>query len=120
MIQHVLQIWGHRHANSVSIYCTPPAGAGAAAVQPLASLRFPHFDIVGVRLSGRESRFSEGVPTELGHVVNEISAAIEDDDEAAGSRRLILGQSSGAIFSSHVANALPSISGLILVSPPTF
>ena len=122
MSRRVLHRWGRLEQVCLTVYCIPHAGAGAAAIEPLAQEARADEDLVGVRLSGRENRFSEGQPRDLESVVTEITEAVRDDATSGGNGnipRVILGQCSGAIVAAHVAKRLgPLVSGLVVVSPP--
>jgi medium-chain acyl-[acyl-carrier-protein] hydrolase len=100
--------WREPAANtSVSLYCVPHAGAGAGSLSRFATEMPPEWDLVGVRLPGREIRLAEQPLADLAGVVAEVSAAVEADSlRPPGARVVLLGQCSGCVVAFEVARRL--------------
>lgn len=122
----MLSPWFHRLTRAENpqarIYAFPHAGAGAAAIKPLASVAPPSLDVVGIRLPGRETRIMEEGPADLSDIVSALKTAFLQESATTDVPFALMGQCSGAALAFEVAAALqedaPFLSGVIICSRP--
>lgn len=98
-----LAVVGDPPSGAASLFCFPHGGGTAAAFHPFRRLLAPAFDIVGIELPGRGSRFREPLAIELDAIVDAAASAIEG--RARGSF-FIYGHSIGTLLAFETTRAL--------------
>lgn len=79
------------------LVCLPHAGASPAAFRPWAELMPPEFELLPVRLAGRDARVDESLATRVEQIVEPLALAIEPLLESTNV--VIFGHSLGALLS---------------------
>jgi len=81
----------------VRLVCLPHAGASPSAFRSWADLAPPEFEVLPVRLAGREARVDEPLATRVEEIVDPLATALEPLLES--STVVIFGHSLGALLS---------------------
>jgi surfactin synthase thioesterase subunit len=94
--------------SAVAVLCFPPAGAGASFFHHWRS-HGRDLTLLPVELPGRERRFAEPVPGDVGALVAELAPTLRR--EVAAARHVaVFGHSFGAILAYETARALRALS----------
>jgi len=104
-----LVCWNKSSSHDHALVCIPWAGAGAAPYRAWPRVLGDHTRVYGVRLGGRETRFSEPPPGSIAAAVAELAAAIA---ELPVARVHLHGHCSGAIIAFEVARVLRRTAGI--------
>ncbi|MCL6443032.1 MAG: hypothetical protein K6T83_06190 [Alicyclobacillus sp.] len=106
----------------IRLYCIPHAGAGTSAIKALTTAAPEWFDVVAVRLPGRETRFLEELPESIEQVAEELAAEIKQEAAESDVPFLLMGQCSGAVIAyetvAKLGSDLPQLQGLVVCSRP--
>ncbi|GAA1383012.1 thioesterase II family protein [Catellatospora chokoriensis] len=114
--------WRADGGADVTVYCLPHAGGGAATARALALAAPPGWDVVGIRLPGREQRLAEQPVCAMGELAADVAATVRSDPRRAPNVVLI-GQCFGAALAVTVAGLLGDgapvgLAGVVAASPP--
>jgi len=113
-------VWRPTASPAARVYAFPHAGAGAAALRPLAVAAPDWLEVVAIRLPGREGRLPEPPPQSLA----EVADAVADAVAAAGHGRcptFWFGACSGAVLAFEQARRMGGSAcgaGLVVTSRP--
>jgi surfactin synthase thioesterase subunit len=102
---------------TAAVVCFPPAGAGATFYRDWQGADATR--VLAVDLPGREKRFAEPVPTEVGALVRDLAPGLVES--VAGTRKVaVFGHSFGAILAYEAVRAMlaiaPDLDATLVVS----
>lgn len=98
-----LAVAGEASPGSASLFCFPHAGGTASVFHPFRRLLAPEFDVVGIELPGRGSRFREPLAVELDVIVDAVAEAIT---RRARGPFFVYGHSSGTLLAFETTREL--------------